>query len=146
MNYEIVPASVLHVKSLSARLRPAACATLQNLGIDVRQSLRRAFVSSPYCRTVLLDGRPEAMWGMQAPALSDRAVVWAALSDTAVKFPLAVVRRARNELASMKERVGTLYAAVSKDDQRAVLFARSLGFAPHDDSDPNVLVMAMGGG
>jgi hypothetical protein len=93
---------------------------------------------------VLLKGRPEAMWGMQNATLSTHAVVWTALSDTAVRFPLAVVRRARDELALMAEKVSDLYATVGRDDDRAMVFARTLGFTIVEGDDPAMILLRFG--
>lgn len=145
-NYEVVQASVLHVKPLASCLRPAACITVQMFDLDVRQALRSTVRRATYARTALLDGHPVAMWGMEGPALSDRATAWAAFGEPAVRFPLAIMRRARSELGLMREKAGDLYAFVGRNDERALLFARSLGFefVNGEGEDPRFAVMMLG--
>jgi len=146
--YTVVPGSVFHVKQLSRTLRPAACATLRQFGADPRRALHRAFIGSRTVRTALLDGFPAAMWGTTGPALCDHAFVWVALSQQAVRWPLAIVRRAREELAGMSGGLRCLYATVAPDDERAMLFARSLGFAPsaQDYEIPGLSLLEFAGG
>lgn len=141
--YEVVPASVLHVKPLCTNLRPVACSTLRAFGLDARESLRRAFASSNECWTVLWKDKPEAMWGVQGALLSDHVQVWVALSETAVRFPLAIVRKARAEMQRLSEQ-RILYATVFHGDERARLFARSIGFAPVESDDPDMSLMRYG--
>lgn len=144
--YSVVPGSILHVKQISPSLRPAACLTLQGFGLEPRAALHRAFRASAYCRTAVLEGQPVAMWGSMGTALSDHATVWAALGQGAVRWPLAIVRRARDELSRMAERSGMLYAAIGKDDERAMLFAKTLGFVPAEIAVPDgMIAMAFGG-
>lgn len=142
--YEVVPASVRHVKPISLQLRPQACVSLLNYGLHPRASLRRAFMGSFYAKTATLDGNPVAMWGAQGPAMSDHAMVWVAMGQSAMKYPLAILRRAREELRTIAHTCGDLYAHVSKDDPRAVLFAETLGFQSVE-FDENVLTMLFAG-
>lgn len=128
--YEIVPASVLHVRPLSASLRPAACMTLQAFGLDTRAALRRAFAGSAYCRTALIDGVPAAMWGLSGSLLTDTATVWLALGQRAAAVPVAVMRGAISELEEMLRGRSTLFARISREDDAALIFARSIGFTP----------------
>lgn len=144
--YAVVPGSILHVKPLSRTLRPAACMTLQAFGLDPRRSLRRAFAGSRYTRTAIVGGGPIAMWGIQGPALSDSAIAWLALSDQAAKWPLAIVRCARQELAQMRQRVDKIYATVLYGDERAMLFAKTLGFQACEGDVPDGMALMMFGG
>lgn len=131
----VVPASVRHVKPLAARLRTAACITLQDFGFEPRRALLRAFVGAHYCRTALVDGKPVAMWGTNGPLLSDEAMVWLVLSDEITKMPLAVVREARRELAKIMENYREVAITVLPDDEAAIQFAVALGFHDRDNDD-----------
>lgn len=147
MNYEISPSCIRHVKPLARLLRPAACITLQSFGENVRRSLQQAYLSSSYSRTALVDGAPVAMWGIQGVLLMDYAIVWLAMSETITQRPLAVVRCAKRELETMSDRAGRLYARISKDDERARLFAETLGFRSSPqlpDPVPGLSLMMLG--
>jgi len=143
--YRVETASVVHVKPLAARLREQDCRMLRSFGASPRAALRRAFAESRYCRTALIGCDPVAMWGYCAPALSDCADVWAALTDLAAAHPFAIVRRALVELKQMAARAGVLYARIDRGNGRAMLFAVSLGFRFCETcEDDRVLLMAWG--
>jgi hypothetical protein len=142
--YEVVPASVRHVKALSQTFRPAACETLRYFSNDVRRGLHGAFRASFYSRTALIDGKPVAMWGLQGCLLNDSAVAWAALGDAAVRYPVAVVRRAMSELAQFLQDGTSLEANVAHDDKKAIRFARTLGFCVTGSVDRGFLPMKLG--
>lgn len=143
--YAIIPGSIRHVKPLARTLRPAACMTLQAFGQDPRKSLQRAFIGSHYSRTAIVGIEPIAMWGIQGPVLSDSAIAWLALSDKAAKWPLAIVRRARQELAQMQDRVDKIYATILLGDERAMLFAKTLGFQACDGDVPSGMKLVLFG-
>ena len=134
MNYQVVPASVRHLRPMSRELRAAACITLQGFGLEPRRALHRAFVASHYCRTALdPDGRPIAMWGVKATILAEVAFVWLVLSNQVTHMPVAVVKEAQAELAKIMRDVDEVAITVLPDDEAAVRFAVHLGF--HDRED-----------
>lgn len=145
--YSVVDASIRHVKPLSKILRPASCATLKTFGQDPRKALHLAFMHSSHCKTVILDGQPAAMWGLQRVALSDHAFVWVAFGQNSIRFPLAIVRRAREELARLQEISGALYTTIERSDERALVFAETMGFRHRSfaESPPGLFAMEFKG-
>lgn len=141
--YEVVPGSIRHVKPLALSLRPASCAALRGFGQDPRRALLSAFTASSYARTAMIDGAPVAMWGTHGVLMSNQATIWAAFSKAATQFPLAIVRRARAELNAMAEGGNRLYAAVLKEDERAMLFAETIGFRQTDEIPAALGMQAM---
>jgi hypothetical protein len=133
--HEIVAASVRHIRPMSKRLRTAACITLQRFGQDPRRGLHRAFISSNYCRTALIDGRPVAMWGVCGALMSNVASVWLVIAEDIVNLPLAIVREARTELSRVMGNYHELVTTVLPDDEAAVRFALYLGFQGFEDDD-----------
>lgn len=131
--YEIIPGSVRHIRALSNDARPAACMTLRQFGSDPRRALHHAFVQSQYVRTAMIGGKPAAMWGTGGNLLSQHAYIWATIGMGAVRYPLAVVRRARKELAELCSDGLELRATVIKEDDRALLFAETIGFRASDE-------------
>lgn len=137
--YSVVQASIGHIKPMAAQMRTAACVTLQGFGFRPREALRRAYVSSRYCRTAVIDGRPVAMWGITGPLLSDGAYVWLVLSDRIASMPVAVVREARAELARFMTNYRELAITVLPDDEAAIRFALYLGFHDREEPDGSLL-------
>ncbi len=126
--YEVIPASVRHIRPMAKRMRAAGAITVEGFGYNPREALRRVFVSSFYCRTAMMDGAPVAMWGACGSLLSDTAVVWLVLSEIVQSLPMAIVREARAELARLAEEYDVINTTVIPDDEASVRFAVFLGF------------------
>jgi len=131
--YEIVRASILHVRPLAEGIRSAARLTIADLGRHPRIALRRALASSHACFTALIDHEPVAMWGLNGPLLSSSAYVWLALTERVTSMPVAIVREARAQLAEMMRHYDELAVTILADDDAALRFAVYLGF--HDRHD-----------
>lgn len=131
--YQVVPASIRHVRPMARQIRAAAAITLQGFGFHPREALRRAFVASHYCRTALMDGKPIAMWGVKGTMLDEIAFVWLVLSDGVTHMPVSVVKEAQRELAKIMRTVDEVAITVLPDDEAAVRFAVYLGFHDRDD-------------
>lgn len=132
MTYSIIPASVRHIRPMSATMRTAGSMAVQAFGFEPRAALRRAFVASFYCRTALVEGRPVAMWGLAGTLLSDSAYAWLVLSREVTRMPIAVVREARAELQRAARAHGDIATTVLPDDKASIRFALHLGFKPSD--------------
>ncbi len=129
VDYQIVPASILHVKPMVARIRTASYIGLQAFGLNPRQALHRVFIKSFYSRTAIIDGQPVAMWGVAGTILGDCGEPWLVLSQQVTDMPVAIVREARHELKSMMNERETLVVNMIPDDDEALRFALHLGFS-----------------
>ncbi len=143
MTYSVVPASVRHIKFISEHLRPEAAQTSKWFGLQPRVGLRLDLIRSLYCRTAIKDGVPVAIWGAKGVTLSERAVVWLALTDLAVRFPVSIMRQARKELAELSGSGLHLSAEIDPTDKKAVQFARALGFTPSDTERDGLIEMEL---
>jgi hypothetical protein len=133
-----MPASVRHIKPMAARLRAAACITLQGYGHEPRRALHRVFLASFYCRTALIEDKPVAMWGVTGTLLGEQAYVWLVISDEIAGMPYAIVREAKRELATIMQDYSEIATTVLPDDDAAIRFAIYLGFHDrHDDRHLN---------
>lgn len=126
--FTIVPASVRHIRPMSACMRSAAAIALQGYGFNPREALRRALVSSFYCRTAMIDGKPAAMWGVAGTLLGVHAYVWLVLSPSIQRFPRALLRRSKAELAEVMADCREITTTVLPDDEASIRFALHLGF------------------
>lgn len=127
-SYEVLPASVMHIRPMARAMRAASVITVEGFGYNPREALRRIFVSSFYCRTAVMDGKPVAMWGVCGSILGDEATVWLVLSNAIQALPKAIVREARAELAKVAENYRVVNTTVVPDDEVALRFAIFLGF------------------
>lgn len=134
--YEVVAASIRHIRPMSECMRSAAAVTLQGFGFRPREALRRAFVMSRYARTALKGGRPIAMWGVKSSSLlDDTGIVWLVLSDDVAGMPVSVVKEARRELAKIMDGMTEIAATVLPTDIAAIRFAVYLGFHDRENDD-----------
>lgn len=132
MRYEIVPGSIRHIRPMSRAMRSAGAAAIEGFGFNPRAGLRRAFVASHHVRTALIDGRPVAIWGLAGSLLAHETTAWLVLSDEAGEMPIAIVREARQQLASAAQDYEEVVATVLPEDERSVRFAEFLGFKAGD--------------
>jgi hypothetical protein len=131
--YELVPATPLHVGPLVSRLGYQAD-QVHSLGGKPRQWLRCLMDQSCECWAVLIEGRPVAMWGLVGNRLATEARVWLSIADEVrvLKFPL--VRECRRQVMRALEGRAALVGTVIAGDQRAIRFARCLGFEVDQDT------------
>ncbi len=128
MIYDVVPTSIRHVKPMATRLRAGAALGLSRRGLDPRRTLHSMVTQSYICKTALIEGRPEAMWGLHGPLLSDAPYVWLALSERAASLSKAAVLEARRQLDEMAEGCSELVTGMIPTDRASIAFAVFLGF------------------
>jgi hypothetical protein len=131
-NYEVVTASIRHVKPLSASLRGAHCANLLAFNIEPRRALHDAFLASPFCRTALIEGRPVAMWGVKSDLISPTGFAWLVISNEITGLSLSIIKETKKQLAEMMKTYHELAITVLPDDFAALRFAVFLGFHDRD--------------
>lgn len=124
----IVDALPRHVAPIANTADEATKASCALFGHTPRQSLRAALSSSSYCRTLLLDGKPAAMWGVAGPLLSPTGEGWVALTPAARARRLLVARITIAELRNVMRLKTEILAGVACGDARGQRFARFLGF------------------
>jgi hypothetical protein len=127
MSYVIVPATQTHVGPLVSRLGHQTRLMLAR-GRRPRRFLREFLANSAEAQTVVLDGAPVAMWGYVGGLLAPEVYVWFCIADAARRHVRNVVAEARAELSRALEVHALIRSTVSAEDERALRFARFLGF------------------
>lgn len=132
--YKIEPATREHVLAIGPKLRREDTAEIAGLGGNVRKALWRGFRRSIWCRVATVDGDLAAIWGLCVAGdtslglLSRKAMPWLLTTEAIEHIPVAFVRHARREVASMRMLYPALENHVAADYRRAVKFLRLLGF------------------
>jgi len=99
------------------------------MGHGPRQALRSGLLASSMCLTAMVDGRPEAMFGLVVTnALCGEGSPWMLGSDAIYRHPRVMLRRAPGILSAMFDSTPTLGNLVAEDNHRAVRFLRRIGF------------------
>jgi len=126
--YQIIEARHEHVWKLARRLREEDRVFAAAAGFAPRDLLFRMWRDSPYRRAAIIDGRVAALWGCYGTLLSPTAEAWLMTGPEVERLPIASIKEARRELATMLENKVELLTAVEARSQRAIGFARILGF------------------
>jgi hypothetical protein len=105
--------------------------SLVMIGVNTHRELRDAFDNSTIRMAALVEGKLIALWGMVGGMASAYGIVWVACSDAIKKFPVALVKEARNQLDDMMLTKRRLFCTLLDGDKAAERFAIFLGFVPH---------------
>jgi len=131
----IVAASPAHVGRIATRMREADVVECRAMGHSPKQALRDGLVASTLCLTALVDGRPEAMFGLVVnSALAGEGAPWMLGTEAIYDHPRAMLRWGPRFVAAMLDSTPALSNLVSVDNARAIRFLRRLGFSIGEDS------------
>ena len=125
---QIVPCRLAHLRSVAARLRPEERAELAALGELARHSLHALWRDTLNPWAALLDGCAVACWGDSAGTLASEGCLWVATTPEIDHIRFAFARIARQEIDGMLFSRASVRTSVHKSCERALRFARLLGF------------------
>jgi hypothetical protein len=125
----ILPARRTHIGPIATRMRSADRIECAAMGHTPKQALRAGLATSSTAWTALVDGRPEAMFGLVVTsALGGEGRPWMLGSDAIYAHPRAMLRRAPRFLAAMFDATARLSNLVAADNVRAIRLLRRWGF------------------
>ncbi|MDB5702889.1 MAG: hypothetical protein JWN66_5 [Sphingomonas bacterium] len=125
----LAPASPAHVGPIAARMRAADVMECAAMGHSPRLALRTGLLSSSLCLTAIVDGRPEAMFGLVVTnALCGEGSPWMLGTDAIYRHPRAMLRWAPGILAAMFDSTPTLDNLVAAGNHRAIRYLGRIGF------------------
>lgn len=132
MKVEIVDAKIRHCGQITRSLRVDHAATLMRMDVQIHRELRHYFDTSYYKRSAFIDGHLVAVGGCQGSLISSSGFLWLALSQYAMKFPVAVLRYAKREIEHLAKTKTELRTTLLPDDVPAQRLAAFLGFEAVD--------------
>lgn len=110
-------------------MREADIVECQAMGHSPKQALRDGLIASSLCLTALLDGRPEAMFGLVVTsALAGEGTPWMLGTEAIYDHPRAMLRWGPRFVAAMLDSTPTLGNLVSIENGRAIRMLRRWGF------------------
>src|SRR3954468_21476851 len=116
-------------------MREADIVECRAMGYSPKQALREGLIASSLCLTTLLDGRPEAMFGLVVKsALPGEGTPWMLGTEAIYDHPRAMLHWGPGFVAAMLDSTPVLSNLVSVDNARAIRFLRRLGFSIGEDS------------
>lgn len=125
----LVPAAPHHIDPLAARLRAIDRIECAAMGLTAAEALARGIAFSAQSWTALIDGQPQAMFGVVVEcARSGAAVPWFLGSDEVAAHGAALVRLGPAIVRAMHRHGRTLRNYVSAENTRAIRLLTHWGF------------------
>src|SRR6516162_9206226 len=129
-HFDLIEAKTWHCGMMIRMLRREQKEAMAAIGVDSHRELRAAFDDSAYRRAWLIDGKIVGIGGVSGPMLSPVGLIWLALSNKAVKYPLALVKLLRQQIDEVMETKRTLLTTILSGDEASERFAVFMGFVP----------------
>jgi hypothetical protein len=130
MGVTIVPARRSHIAPIAARMRAIDRRETEAFGRTPRQALRVGLAGSVLCCTALVDGVPQAMFGVvPGSAIDRRGQPWFLGSDEVMRHGRALLAIGRPIVTRMRAECGMLGNFISCENHRAIALLRRWGFA-----------------
>ncbi len=99
--FEIIDAKPWHCGVMARVLRDEHKKVVERAGASAHRLLRECFDQSPFRRAWLIDGELAALGGVMGTIVSPSGTVWLALSQKATRYPIAIIKEARRQLAEI---------------------------------------------
>ena len=133
--FEIVEAKAWHCGAMSRLLRLEHQAAVARIGFNSHRELRAAFDDSIFRRAWYVDDHLAAIGGVTGPALSSYGLVWLAFSNAAMKYPMAIIKETRRQIAEIMRTKRLLICTIVDGDEASERFAIFLGFVPQTERE-----------
>lgn len=129
MSWSVAPAHASHIGRIANRMRPADVAECRALGKEPKAALRAAYAASSLSWTAMLEGRPEAMFGLACHDLMGGVgSPWLLGTEAVPKGARHLVRWGPHFVAAMQREYPRLENAVAAENAPAVRLLEALGF------------------
>lgn len=126
---EVVPARMTHVGPIASRMRDIDRLECKVFGHTPKTALRLGLIGATMAWTVLVDGRPEAMFGASTISLIDNSGrPWMLMTDEAGRQRRALVRLGRLYTEAMHRHYDTLHNWVHADNSSSIRWLSRLGY------------------
>lgn len=130
--FTITEARAYHCGQMTRLLRAEHASAIARLGVDSHRELRQRYDASAYRKAWLIDGKLAGLGGVTGSKLSSRGYIWLALSNEAMKYPLAVVREAKRQMDAIMAVKREVLTTILDGDKHSRDFAIFLGFVVID--------------
>lgn len=104
--------------------------TIERLGLDPLNLLKRTFDNGSPIEVALSDGIPACMWGIEKKTLLSPWMLWMLTTEAVDKNPVKFLRESRRVVKTWADEHGTLEGLVDSNFAVSVRWLRWLGFRP----------------
>lgn len=132
MRFEIIEGRPWHCGQIARTMRREHREAVACLGIDSHREISQRFEVSAFRRAWLIDGKLAALGGITGSAISGTGFLWLALSESATRYPVAIIKEARrqlDEILTVKNEIVTTILDMDEPARRMAIF---LGFHGKD--------------
>lgn len=133
--FTLTDAKPFHCGQMIRHLRRAHKNAMLALGGDMHAQLRTCFDASSYRKAWFVDGKLAGLGGVMGTQMSSAGYLWLAFTNGATRYPVALVKMVKAELAEIMETKRMLITGVLQDDPAAARFAERMGFCRDRESD-----------
>lgn len=131
----LVPAQFKHVNSIANRLRVFDREECEAMGRTAKQSLRLGLLTSDRAWTALVDGRPEAMFGVvTASVLTGEATPWFLGTNEVYRHGRELLMHGPAMIARLCDSRARLSNLVSARNRPAIRLLRRWGFTVGEEA------------
>lgn len=120
---------------LARLLRAEHSTAALRIGLDVHRGLRDIYGISYYRRAWYIDNHLAGLGGATGSPLSPSAFVWIALSERATRYPVAIVKEARRQMAEIMKTKVELTTTIIDGDEAAKRLVVFLGWHVEDSGN-----------
>lgn len=131
---EIVPARITHIGPIATRMRTIDCLECEAMGHSAKKALRDGLAHSDKVWTALVDGRPEAMFGVVVSSAIDRTgIPWFLGTDEVYRHGRDLVRLGPYFIRQCVDSSRNLSNLVSVYNIKALRLLKCWGFTIGDE-------------
>jgi hypothetical protein len=131
--FTVIEARPWHCGRMARLLRIEHASAIARLGIDSHRELSSRFGESAFRRAWLIDGELAALGGVTGPQMAAWGFLWLALTERARRYPVAIVKEAKRQLAEIMVVKRELATTILDNDAAARRLAIFLGFHVADE-------------
>ena len=133
---DLVPARPAHVGTIAHRMRAWDRIEVEAAGKSPRRALRLAMRDSLWTLTAVIDGKPEAMFGVVPVSLVESlGVPWFLGTERIYDQGRSMLTKGRDVIAHMRRTFSHLENVVAADNARAIRMLRAWGFSVGDQRE-----------
>lgn len=128
VKYEIIESEFWHIGELCGSLRYDDLHEITCFGLRPFKVVKQCFKTSHLRRSVFVENKLAAMWGLSGVMLGRIGEPWLLTSKEIEKIPVSFVKEGRVEIAEMLTMCERLEGITTESYPRAHRFLRALGF------------------
>lgn len=133
--FEIRDAKPFHVGQIVRSMRTEHRDSIIKLGINTHKQIHTIYNNSAFSRSWFIDGKLAGIGGIIGSVLSSKGFVWLALSQDSLRYPVALVKEAKNQLHEGMKTYLELQTTILCNDEAAQRFADFLGFCQESENE-----------